>query len=156
MVDQKRAETAFEESVDYIDAVSLNDSLDSSPPEGQRLRRGSRWDASVQPITGLLGHTTRKAAAIEKSKCWPVELFNVDLMWIVHGSDFLEIQKLQPCLNGRSTYSHSILLNWKWGFNLPLSDFCSRMTQHLWYINVYYEYLYWYDIELWKPLKCDN
>ncbi len=33
MVDQKRAETAFEESVDYIDAVSLNDLLDSSPPQ---------------------------------------------------------------------------------------------------------------------------
>ena len=33
MVDQKRAETAFDDSVDYIDAVSLNDLLDSSPPE---------------------------------------------------------------------------------------------------------------------------
>ena len=33
MANQKRAETAFDDSVDYIDAVSLNDSLDSSPPE---------------------------------------------------------------------------------------------------------------------------
>ena len=33
MANQKRAETAFDDSVDYIDAVSLNDLLDSSPPE---------------------------------------------------------------------------------------------------------------------------